>query len=218
MSAYTPVEKTDKRLALLEAAERLFAEHGFEAVSIRQLALEAGTNVAMVSYYFGSKEGLFQELLALKFPRTREALEALANNADLSPWEKLSRTIDMYVDKFFAGSRFHRVITREMSLRQRPENVKVITEHMSRNMALIRGFIIEGQEKGLFRYVDIGLTVASMFGALHAFVNSGPLVCELINEHEENGLYSETNKERLKNHLKAMLQSHLMRPEAPIQP
>lgn len=214
MAHSTPSEKTDKRKALLEVAERLFAEHGFEAVSIRQLAQEAGVNLAMVSYYFGSKEGLFQELLAEKFPYTREMLESLSRDSDLSPWEKLSRTVDMYVEKLFNGRQFHRVIMREMSLRQRPEIVKIITENMAKNMALIRGFIKEGQEKGLFRYVDTELTVTSMFGALHAFINNGPLVCQILNEPEESGIYSEANKNRMKNHLKSMLQSHLMRPEA----
>ncbi len=55
MADTTGAEKTDKRQHLLDTAESLFAQQGYEAVSIRQLAAEAGVNVAMVSYYFGSK-------------------------------------------------------------------------------------------------------------------------------------------------------------------
>ncbi|MFC4467780.1 TetR/AcrR family transcriptional regulator [Streptomyces xiangluensis] len=45
---------------LLDAAERLFAEHGFAATSLRTLTEAAGANVAAVNYHFGSKEGLLR--------------------------------------------------------------------------------------------------------------------------------------------------------------
>lgn len=202
-------DKSDKRQKLLEIAEKLFAKHGFEAVSVRQLAAEAEVNLAMVSYYFGSKDGLFQELIKSKFPQTRGMLEDFAQS-DMHPWEKLTRTIDMYVDKFFLGRAFHRVVMREMSLQQRPDHVTLIREHMVGNQELIRGFIHEGQQKGLFRYVDVELTVASVFGTLSAAINQGALTCSLLKEKDPEELYSEKNRERYKQHLKALLHSHLM--------
>lgn len=202
-------DKSDKRQKLLDVAEQLFAKHGFEAVSVRQLAAEADVNLAMVSYYFGSKDGLFQELIKSKFPKTRSILEDLAQS-DVHPWEKLTRTIDMYVDKFFQGRAFHRVIMREMSLQQRPEHVTLIRENMARNQELIRGFILEGQQKGLFRYVDVELTIASLFGTLSSAINQGALTCSMLGEKDPEELYSDKNRERFKQHLKAMLHSHLM--------
>ena len=53
----------DKRQQILDAAVELFAEHGFEATSTRMLAAHAGVNVAMINYYFGSKEKLFEALV-----------------------------------------------------------------------------------------------------------------------------------------------------------
>lgn len=203
------IDKTDKRQHLLEVAERLFSNHGFEAVSIRQLAAEAGVNLAMVSYYFGSKEGLFQELIHYKLPKTRDILEELKTSS-LHPWEKMTRTIDMYVDKFFQGRAFHRMIMREISLQQRPENVELIKSYMSQNLELIRGFILEGQQKGLFRYVDVELTIATLFGTISGAVNQNSMVCKMLNETDPEEVYSEKNRERYKQHLKAMLQSHLM--------
>lgn len=50
---------------LVEAAEKLFAEKGFEAVSVRDITQLAGTNVAAVNYHFGSREGLLN-LVILK--------------------------------------------------------------------------------------------------------------------------------------------------------
>ncbi|MCV7084239.1 helix-turn-helix transcriptional regulator, partial [Mycolicibacter hiberniae] len=54
-------DSTDQRL--LSAAERLFAERGVDAVSLRAIMAAAGTNVAAVHYHFGSKERLIEALL-----------------------------------------------------------------------------------------------------------------------------------------------------------
>src|SRR3954463_9505406 len=48
---------------ILDAGERLFVEHGFEATSLRQLTAAAAVNLAAVHYHFGSKEELFQAVL-----------------------------------------------------------------------------------------------------------------------------------------------------------
>jgi len=48
------------RERLLDVAEELFSEHGFEGTSIRDLASAAGCNIASVNYYFGGKEKLYE--------------------------------------------------------------------------------------------------------------------------------------------------------------
>ena len=53
----------DKQIIILEVAETLFAEKGFDGTSIRNIAKEAKINIAMVSYYFGSKEKLLESLI-----------------------------------------------------------------------------------------------------------------------------------------------------------
>ena len=51
----------DTREQILEAAWELFAERGFEDVSVRDVTSAAGVNLASVSYHFGGKDGLIQE-------------------------------------------------------------------------------------------------------------------------------------------------------------
>jgi AcrR family transcriptional regulator len=68
----------DTRDALLEAASRLFARHGAGEVSLRRLAAEAGVTPAMVHYYFGSKEGLYDALLERTFGRVVARVRVLA--------------------------------------------------------------------------------------------------------------------------------------------
>jgi AcrR family transcriptional regulator len=53
-------EAADSRARLLSAALRLFAENGFAKTSIRQIAEAASVNTALISYYFGDKEGLYR--------------------------------------------------------------------------------------------------------------------------------------------------------------
>lgn len=53
-------------MEILDAAERLFAERGIEAVSVRSILAAAGVNPALAHYHFGSREGLIAELLRVR--------------------------------------------------------------------------------------------------------------------------------------------------------
>lgn len=57
-----PREGVDLRDQILDSAELHFAEHGFSGASLRDMAADAGVNQALIRYYFGSKEALFQEV------------------------------------------------------------------------------------------------------------------------------------------------------------
>lgn len=59
--------RLDTKQRIISAAERLFAENGFAATSIRHVVAEAGVNLAAVHYHFGSKEALFFEILDRRF-------------------------------------------------------------------------------------------------------------------------------------------------------
>ncbi len=65
-------DKKDVRERLLEAAEVLFCDQGFSGTSVRDLAREAGCNIASVNYYFGGKEQLYKELWRQYLVRMRD--------------------------------------------------------------------------------------------------------------------------------------------------
>ncbi len=68
----------DTKTRILDAAEQLFMEHGFEATSLRQLTAAAGVNLAAVHYHFGSKEELFQAVLTRRLdPMNQRRIELL---------------------------------------------------------------------------------------------------------------------------------------------
>jgi AcrR family transcriptional regulator len=63
---------------ILDAAEALFMEHGFEATSLRAITTAAGVNLAAVNYHFGSKEELFQAVLTRRLdPMNQERVDLL---------------------------------------------------------------------------------------------------------------------------------------------
>ena len=72
---HAPIATKDR---ILDAAESLFMEHGFEATSLRSITATAGVNLAAVNYHFGSKEELFQAVLTRRLdPMNQERLDLL---------------------------------------------------------------------------------------------------------------------------------------------
>ena len=93
---------------ILDAAEELFMEHGFEATSLRQITATAHVNLAAVHYHFGSKEDLFEALLTrfehASAPRPLSCEKILA--AMFIPALKLAR------DRDLGGKNFLRLLGR----------------------------------------------------------------------------------------------------------
>jgi AcrR family transcriptional regulator len=69
----------DTKSRILDAAEELFMEHGFEATSLRLITTAAGVNLAASNYHFGSKEELFQAVFTRRLdPMNRDRMSLLA--------------------------------------------------------------------------------------------------------------------------------------------
>jgi AcrR family transcriptional regulator len=71
-------KSTATQSRILDAAEALFMEHGFEATSLRQITSVAGVNLAAVNYHFGSKDDLFEAVLTRRLdPMNQERMALL---------------------------------------------------------------------------------------------------------------------------------------------
>ena len=78
MSAPANRHQPETRSRILDAAEVLFMEHGFEATSMRMITSQAGVNLAAVNYHFGSKDALIQEVFRRRLTElNRQRLAAL---------------------------------------------------------------------------------------------------------------------------------------------
>lgn len=74
------------RLSILAAAERLFAQKGYAAVSVKEIANSVDVNAAMIHYYFGSKHKLLEQVLEQALEPLAKAIGRLksADNAGVS--------------------------------------------------------------------------------------------------------------------------------------
>ncbi|WRZ96304.1 TetR family transcriptional regulator [Streptomyces sp. NBC_01007] len=83
----------DTRAAILDVARRRFLEDGYHAVTLRSIAGEAEVDLALISYYFGSKKGLFGAALALG-ANPAEVLARVVAEGDLSTFpERVIRQV-----------------------------------------------------------------------------------------------------------------------------
>ncbi|MBT6104247.1 MAG: TetR/AcrR family transcriptional regulator, partial [Verrucomicrobia bacterium] len=119
--------KTDTKTRILDTAERLFAQKGFDAVSLRNIIASAKVNLAAVHYHFGSKQALVHSVIARRLrPINGERLTNLAEARAKSGRRplKLERVLDCLFRPLFrvqadpkAGPTFARLVGRVMGER-----------------------------------------------------------------------------------------------------
>jgi len=200
----------DKRQHILEVAEVLFAGKGFEGTSVRDIANTANVNLAMISYYFGSKEKLLTALVEWRSGFMHEALNELVMDDTLAPFEKIDRLVSLYVDRILNHSKFHCIMTTHLPTIQSGEIKELMTEVKYRSLESIRKIITEGQKKGVFRRVDVELTVASIMGTITQITSSKPLYQKIFGmEASDPEMYNRKLAPKLKAHLKQLLRAHL---------
>ncbi len=197
----------DKREHILAIAEKLFGEKGFEGTSVRDIAQHANVNLAMISYYFGSKEKLLEALLEQRANYT--ILEALNKDESLTPWEKIDRVIDFYVDKIMSNLCIHNIM--QQANNSRSDEIKdLITKIKLKNFEQIKKILHDGQKKKVFRKVDIELTVGTVMGTISQTTLAQYFYKTLFNiDKADDETYRKKMSPKLKTHLKQLLHAHL---------
>ena len=95
-----------RRERILDAAEALFAEHGYDGVTLRQIATRAGVDVALANYHFGKKLELFQAV----FERRAELLNAARLEALRACQDKAGKkgpTVEQIIEAFLRPLELH---------------------------------------------------------------------------------------------------------------
>lgn len=159
------MEKPDKKSSILEAAEKLFSELGYEGASTRQIAKEAGANMAMINYYFGSKEGVFMEIMTRRIQGFKEELKTITKD-QLTGMEKLLKVVEGYATRILCNHALHKMMHRELSLPQRPEMFYTVKNAMAENFQMIEHIINDGIADGSFRQVDVRMLIATLMGTI----------------------------------------------------
>ncbi len=202
------MEKIDKKANILEAAEKLFAELGYEATSTRHIAKEAGANMAMINYYFGSKEGVFMEIMSKRIADFNTQLTSITQDR-LSGMEKLLKVIEGYASRILCNHGLHKMMHRELSLPHRPEMFFKIKNSMAENLFVIERIINEGIADGSFRQVDVRMLIATLMGTISnvaispSKITSGTTL-DINNEEDRKVITA-----RLITHLKDLIITYL---------
>lgn len=202
----------DKKDHIIKKAVELIAEKGFEGTSIRDLAAIAEVNIAMVNYYFGSKEKLFEALVEKRALFMSQFIENVITNKSLSPAEQLDRIIEGYIIRFLADPKYHRVLQQELLITQREQMHERIIGLIAKNAFEIIQIIKKGIRNKVFNKVDPELVFASILGTISQVLMSRSLCLKIMNKPEDYDPYSDKKfQKRLTNHIQQMVHSHLIK-------
>jgi len=164
----------DKKEHIMEVAVELFATNGFEGTSIRQLAQRADVNIAMINYYFGSKEKLLESLILFKTSGLKEQLVNLIEE-NLEPIEKINKLIELYVNRLNCNTGIYRVLHFELASKKRALDLQSFSDIKKSNLKSLELIIQEGQAKGVFRKdVIIPLLTPTILGPYFHFQMNKP--------------------------------------------
>jgi AcrR family transcriptional regulator len=130
----TSSDRPDRKQAILLAAEKLFAKHGYHAVTIRQIAQEAGVPLALVGYYYGAKQELFHAIFEHWGGTIEARLAALAQALEQAPSRRLAAIVEAFIRPVLQlraseeGEYYAQLVAREL-MHASPEADRVLRQY-----------------------------------------------------------------------------------------
>lgn len=147
---------------IIRAARQLFATHGYDGTSVREITAAAGANLGAITYHFGSKQHLYNQVVAECVEPLADAVRA-ALDTDADVMTRVANLVRAYFEQISADEDTGRVMMQAMVIGKQPppaamSGVRVI------HSALI-GLVTEGQRQGVIRDGDprlLGLSIVSV--------------------------------------------------------
>jgi AcrR family transcriptional regulator len=154
------------RQEILAVAREEFSEHGLSGARVDAIAARTQTSKRMIYYYFGSKEGLYLEVLGQAYAGIR-ALERELDLQTLSPPDAIRRMADFTVDYHDEHPDFVRLVSIENIHHGRYiAQSEIIRNLNSTVIAVLAGILSRGQQAGLFREdvdpVDVHMLMSAL--------------------------------------------------------
>lgn len=192
----------EKQISILQVAERLFAEKGYDGTSVREISKAAKTNIAMVSYYFGSKDKMLEALVLFRIDDLAMQIENLIKEP-VSPLDKISRLIDLYISRINHNKDIYKIMHFELSSKKRVMNFESFVQVKKRNSVSLRQIISEGQDLGIFNLdVNIDLLAPTILGTFFHFQMNRLYYEDILNLHTD---------EAFENYVKNDLTKHIQK-------
>lgn len=167
------IDKENTKEGLIKAAQGLFANHGYAATSVKQIADKAGVNISLVSYHFGGKEGLYKACLETEVGDVTVFFDKYIANFSSQAEYKLK--LKMFVDGIITRNLEHKdvgcIIRRDIEMDPiDPIILDVFKKTIVPMFERLILFIRKGQEVGYLR-ADLDakqICVLFMGGIQHA--------------------------------------------------
>jgi len=205
------MEYSEKQLQIIDTAEQLFADRGYDGTSVRDIAHKAGVNIAMISYYFGSKEKLLEAVFEKRSNSLHTQVVSLVANRELTSMQKIFLLIEDYIERIMKQPQFHKLMIREELLTKDNPITTLICETKRRNMDAIKKLINEGQKNGEFRKnIDIVLLMTTLIGTIAQLMNTKQFYREMYHmEDVSEEEFIKHLKKKLSHHLKSLFKASL---------
>ena len=199
----------EKQIHILQVAEKLFAEHGFDGTSIRMISKEARINVAMVSYYFGSKESLLEKLIIYRTSDLKLKLENVLKT-EASPITKIENYVNLYIEKMNCNKNLYQILHTEISSPKRAIDLKAFSEVKKNNLETLKNIIELGQNQKIFKKdINIALITPMILGTYFHFHSNKPYFKDLLNLKTETAYNNYINNE-FTTHIQQTIKSLLL--------
>lgn len=134
---------------LLHVARELFATHGFEGTSIRDITGRADANLGAVTYHFGTKRKLYEAVLASVFGPLRERVARVAAHRKGSTLERIEQAVRTFFEHLSENPDQPRFMFQELS--SAPPPAEMVTGTVERVLGTMIEMIREGQDAGEIR-------------------------------------------------------------------
>jgi AcrR family transcriptional regulator len=155
-------QPTDRRLQILDAAERIFSRKGFDKARMDDIVKEAGLSKGSLYWYFKSKDELIRALLDRVFISEMQEAEALAEMPG-SAEDKLKAFIEIAVREYKHFEKILPLSYEFVALAARSKAVRsVIVGYFRHYLDMMAQIIQEGIESGEFRTVDADVAASSL--------------------------------------------------------
>lgn len=146
-----------------EAARKLFTQKGFEAVKTRDIAAEAGINLALLNYYFRSKQKLFEVVMMENVQQFIKGVAAILSNPELSLVAKLEKMVDHYIDMLCATPDLAFFIFNQMRLAGQNNGVTIPPEILAAR-EMIQKQVERAMKEGQITKIDPLHLMANLLG------------------------------------------------------
>ncbi|MBX7168904.1 MAG: CerR family C-terminal domain-containing protein [Pirellulales bacterium] len=187
----------DTRARLLDAAGEVFAAHGYEVATIRDICQRAGANLAAVNYHFGDKHRLYVEAVRQAYCLRSEQFPLPEQQPGVTSVERLRRYVRMFLERLLLEERRHwhkELILRELA---RPTDAcaEVVRDFIRPMASLLEEILLECS-LGL-SHERLWLVGFSVVGQCLFYYVQQPIAEQLYGQDA----YRELSIEKLANHI-----------------